>query len=498
MKKIILTTFLLFPFVGTAQEDPVKQLQQQLLQLQSDFKKQQELYGAQIEHLQKKISELEKNTVSITTEPSTPNTPESLAMSRPTDPIRVRRYNSFLDIGLIGTFAAGTSTAKDIEGGLQLGGHDPNQRGFTVQGIEAAFSGAVDPYFRGNANLIFSIDSEGESFVELEEAWLETMSLPGNFQIRGGQFFSEFGRENTLHPHARAFVDSSLANARLLGPEGLRNPGMRLSWLAPTPFYSEIFLGVQNSSGATASSFRGAGNHGHGGAEEEAGLPFAFRHLENDRGIRNWDDLLFTPRYAVSWDLTPNQTVLVGSSAAFGPNNSGEAGQETRTEIYGVDLTWKWKPPGQSGGFPFVAWQTEGIWRRFKAGDFDWDENANGLVDDGELDGNGDGVPDAYSSERLNDYGFYSQLTYGFRKGWVAGLRYDWVTSNKGDYESISGRDESRAERWRISPNLTWLPTEFSKIRLQYNYDDRAFRGTDHSIWLQFEFILGAHGAHKF
>jgi hypothetical protein len=57
---------------------------------------------------------------------------------------------------------------------------------------------------------------------------------------------------------------------------------------------------------------------------------------------------------------------------------------------------------------------------------------------------------------------------------------------------------ELRAERTRLSPNVTWYPTEFSKLRIQYNYDDRKGVGTDHSLWLQFEFILGAHAAHKF
>ena len=53
-------------------------------------------------------------------------------------------------------------------------------------------------------------------------------------------------------------------------------------------------------------------------------------------------------------------------------------------------------------------------------------------------------------------------------------------------------------ERWRIAPALTFFPTEFSKVRLQYNFDERRDAGTDHSIWLQFEFLLGAHAAHKF
>lgn len=65
-------------------------------------------------------------------------------------------------------------------------------------------------------------------------------------------------------------------------------------------------------------------------------------------------------------------------------------------------------------------------------------------------------------------------------------------------YEALFGADPDRATRWRISPNLTWYPSEFSKVRLQYNYDDRDRIGADHSVWLQFEFLLGAHAAHKF
>jgi hypothetical protein len=113
--------------------------------------------------------------------------------------------------------------------------------------------------------------------------------------------------------------------------------------------------------------------------------------------------------------------------------------------------------------------------------------------------------------ETLTDYGFYSQLSYGFKKSWVAGLRFDYVAGERGDYEKLPliladnagggdpvGLELQRAHRWRISPNMTWFPSEFSKIRLQYNYDDRQKIGVDHSIWLQFEFLLGSHAAHKF
>jgi hypothetical protein len=413
---------------------------------------------------------------------------------------RIGTRQAYMDIGLVGTFAAGSSTASDIQGGTQLGGHDPNQRGFTVQGVEATFTGAVDPYFRGQANVLFSVDAGGESFLEVEEAYLETISLPGNLQLRGGQFLTEFGRQNPTHPHAWAFVDTPLVNARLLGPDGLRNPGARLSWLMPTPFYSELSLAVQNSHGETAASFRSSGHH-HGEEEEEE-VPFAFRHPDNDRGLKHVDDLLFTPRYAMSFDLTDAQTLLLGASAAVGPNSrGGDAGGDTDTQIYGLDFTWKWKPTRHQAGFPFVMWQTEAMWRKYDVGAFDWADEDEGQIIDAST-----GNPAVLPGETLNDYGFYTQLLYGFRPRWVAGLRLDYVAGERGDYERLNltrdgeplGRDLERAERWRLSPNLTWFPTEFSKLRLQYNYDDRKGIGEDHSVWLQFEFILGAHAAHKF
>jgi hypothetical protein len=376
--------------------------------------------------------------------------------------------------------------------------------------------GAIDPYFRGNANVLFSLDSGGETFVELEEAWLESISLPGNLQVRAGQLMTDFGRINTRHPHAWGFVDSPLVTARFLGPDGLRNPGARLSWLTPLPFYSELMLTVQNSHGENAASFR-SGGHSHGADEDEEDLPFGYRHPDNDRGVRGVGDMLFVPRWVSSFDLTDSQTLVLGVSAAFGPNASGQNG-DTRTEIYGADVYWKWKSPKHHRGFPFVSLQAEALLQRYDLGAFDWDEDGNL----GDADGNGfpdEGVlveatgvtPAALGKETVTDYGFYSELLYGFRPGWVAGMRFDYVTSERADYEkagylvadnsgggAAAGRDPSRNTRWRLSPNLTWYPSEFSKLRLQYNYDDRDDIGTDHSVWLQFEFLLGAHAAHKF
>jgi hypothetical protein len=496
--------------VQAQQTNEIEALKRQLQQATQNFDKTLEEHKRIIDDLNRRLQQVQaeqaKATSSVATA-VTPAPPPGSAPWRPTDPIRLfgdRR--AYMNISFDGLFAAGSSTASDIEE-LQPGGHDPKQRGFTVQNLETTFEGMVDPYFRGQANIVFQVDTEGESLLEAEEAYLETMSLPGNLQVKAGQYFTEFGRLNPTHPHAWAFVDQPLVNGRFLGPDGLRNPGARLSWLIPTPFYSELSLSAQNSHGETATSFRSAGGHAHGAEEEGEEVPFAFRHADNDRGLVHVDDLLFTPRYAMSFDLTESQTILLGASAAFGPNSrGGEGAGDTDTQIYGVDLTWKWKSTSHTAGFPFVAWQTEAMLRRYDVGAFDWDEDGDGMTSAGEVQDDLTGDPAVLPGETLTDYGFYTQLLYGFKRGWVAGLRFDYVTGDRADYErrslsfdgEVLGRDPERAQRWRISPNLTWYPTEFSKLRLQYNYDDRRGIGRDHSVWLQFEFLLGSHGAHKF
>ena len=482
---------------GLAQQaSEVQELRSQLQRMQAEFDRQQALQRQQIEQLRRQIEALSAPS----TNPAAPALPSSSAKAqreegsrpgwKPSDPIRLaaRGGKAYLDLALDVSAVAGASTADDIEGGTQLGGHDPVQRGFTLQGVELGLSGAIDPYYSGQANLLFQIDSSGESFFELEEAYLETSRLPAGLSLRAGQFLSSFGRLNTQHPHAWAFVDTPLANGRFLGPDGLRNLGARLSWLVPTPFFSELSLGVQNSHGETAFNFR----------NEFEGDP-RFHRPQTVGSLASVNDLLFTPRLATSFNLTDRQTLLAGASAAFGPNSSGAG--DTDTQIYGADLFWKWTPSTQTRGYPFVSLQTEAMLRRYQAGAFDWDLDGNATVnpDGSELDGDGDGVPDLVTRETLKDYGLYSQLAYGFTRGWVVGLRGEYVDRfHLGGYEASFGSDLERAGRWRVAPNLTWFPSEYSRIRLQYNYDQRRMMGTDHSIWLQFNFALGAHAAHGF
>jgi len=474
-----------------AQEtNSVQQLQQQLKQLQEDFEKAQQEQRRRIEALQQQIEALRMAQPQAATSapPLAPSAAAPVAPAEPkppwspTAPITLfGGQRNYVNLSFDALFSAGASTADDI-GSLQLGGHDPVQRGFTAQNLETVFIGNVDPFLRGQVSLVGHICADGDFHFEAEEAYLESLGLPWNLQLRAGQFLTEFGRNNPTHPHTWNFVDAPLVNGRLMGAEGLRNPGARLSWLAPTPFYSELLFTVQDSLGGTAHSFRGAGGGGHHHDGEEH--PSLFGRELIDRRTKTLGDMLYVGRYAASFDLSDTQTLLAGASAATGPNNSGP---DTTTQIYGLDLFWKWKPLAHHGGFPFVSWQTEAMMRRYQAGAFAEDVDGDGVLD---ID-----LP----RETLWDYGLYSEVAWGVKKGWVAAFRGDYVfPAKRAAYESILGPDADRASRWRISPNLTYYPSEFSKIRLQYNFDHRNGLGDDHSVWLQFEFLLGTHAAHKF
>ncbi len=384
----------------------------------------------------------------------------------PQDPVtqqaaQVRTAGAYMNLGFVGLTDFGWSTEPDV-GSLQLGDHDPQVRGFTIPNVELALDGAVDPYFKGFSNIVYKLDKKAETGLELEEAYVLTTSLPANLQIKAGQFYTEFGRQNPQHPHSWAFVDQPLVLNRMFGPDGLRSQGARVSWLVPTSWYTEAMVSVLNSAGGTAFSFRSDES-----SEIHGGVP-------HERDVERLQDFLLVPRIATSVDLTATQTLLLGASAAFGPNSSGP---RAGTRIYGADVYWKWKSATAAQGFPFVSLQTELLYRRYEAAE-------RVSADDPTV---------TLFAETLSDRGFYSQVLWGIKPRVVAGLRGEFASGNEAAFDS-----ELRADRFRLSPNLTWYPTEFSKLRLQYNYDHRQGIGRDHSVWMQFEFLLGAHASHKF
>ena len=438
--------------------DTVTQLRREIDLLRSE-------YDQRLAALESRLAELAQDAAPA---PLPEASPESLvpvaAAAAPLTILSGAAGRNFLNLSLDGLFAAGTSTGSDI-GALEPGGHDPAQRGFTVQNIEVVFDGAVDPYFRGQANVILQINPEGETVVELEEVFATTTSLPRGLQLKVGQFFTEFGRLNPAHPHSWDFVDQPLVNGRFFGPDGLRSVGARLSWLLPTEFYSEAYLAIQNSQGETVTSFRSLPGETLFGREVV------------ERDVASVGDFLIAPRYTASFDLSDTQTILVGASAALGPNGTGDAG---KTRIYGVDGFWKWKSATAFKGSPFFKVQGELMYRDLFA--------AGGPANPPEA---------SPSAAAFADWGGYLQLNWGYRPGYVVGLRVDSVGGDDGGPGSAD--ELPLARRLRLSPVFTWFPTEYSKLRLQYNFDHGdAFERNEHSLWLQLEFLLGAHAAHKF
>ncbi|MCX8076633.1 MAG: hypothetical protein N3C57_06330, partial [Aquificaceae bacterium] len=100
--------------------------------------------------------------------------------------------------------------------------------------------------------------------------------------------------------------------------------------------------------------------------------------------------------------------------------------------------------------------------------------------------------------------GLYAQLVGRFHKQWRAGLRYELI--NKNDVK-VGGNKVSTPDNLpAYYAMIDYSPTEFSRIRLQVG-ENRAFhefhngkfeRKPVKEVILQFNFAIGAHGAHPF
>jgi hypothetical protein len=331
------------------------------------------------------------------------------------------------------------------------GGHDPKINGFTTQQVELTFGSPVDPYFRADSNLVL-VPEDGVVHIEIEEAYATSLDFPYNLQLKAGAFFSAFGRNNPVHPHAWDFVNKPLVLARMFGGDGLRNAGAQISWLSPLPWYSEFIVSSQNGSGDTAASFLGDGK------------------------MKSASDLMLLGRWNNFFDVAETIALNLGTSFVTGPNPV--ATHHYGTKILGGDVYLKIR---QANSLSFVGIQSEILKRGFDTAD-----------------------------STVSDWGWYTQLVYRLaepRERWVAGLRFDWMSdkqpgapnTSNGNVDPISNlpADLDTSVRYRISPNITFFSSEFSKVRLQYDFD-RASNFTQQVAHLEFEFIIGAHGAHKF
>ena len=441
-----------------------------------------------------------------------------------------------IDVSLGVLMFAGFSTEKDDSiSTLQGGGHDPKTRGYTLGQAELSLSGAVDPYFTAAAHILSVISpNSGETTFELEEAFLATTGLPLGLQVEVGYFLTEFGIVNPQHPHVWDWLDMPIANTRMFGGDGMRQAGFRASWLLNTPWFSQLHVGMQHATGVTMASFlggeiahvHGGGGHeghdhggggedahaGHAHAEEEADAHAGHAHAEADehgedehgdhgaeggpgiggrpiiaQDIRKLKDFVYLMRWENAFDLSDDLTAVFGASSLLGPNSSGPAGS---TWIYGLDMKWRWQPANSFRGYPFLLWQTEYMRRNYEA--------AAAPVDVTLEDGDTESV--ILPADTLEDWGMYTQLLYGPVINLAIGMRLEYA-NGRGIGYGHGGRDGDpfRNERYRVSPLLQWRTSEFVRIRLQYNYDHAAhLEEYAHTVWMGFEWLYGAHPAHRF
>jgi hypothetical protein len=322
------------------------------------------------------------------------------------------------------------------------GGFDVN-----VRSMELNIAASVDPFAKAYAVLNASADARtGEATVQVEEAALQTTSLPWNLELKAGRFFGEFGKLSYIHDHELPFVNRPLVLDQYIGGES-QTDGLQINWLPPISHYVSL----------------------------TAGFGDKFGDDPNDPGsYRPFSGLDFWGRLSTYFDLTPNWQIEGGVSGLINPT-SGTYGQtltpstpiEQERRLAGLDLKLSYVPL-RNNQFQSLTWGTEVL----------YSDNNYTFDPDGVL-------ADAYSSY-VGSLGLYSYVTYKWSRQWSAGFVFDWVQN---------AQDHSQ-ETFAYSPYITWALSHWNQLRLQYTHTDyNAAYGLPSSdaVYLQWTWIIGSH-----
>jgi hypothetical protein len=278
--------------------------------------------------------------------------------------------------------------------------------------------------------------SFGEEGVELEEGFVTFTSLPGGLLTKVGKMRAAFGKVNSLHNHVLPWTDRPLVINNLVGGEdGIDDAGISVARLIPNPWF---FLE------ATGQVFRG-----DSGSEEHP------LYQTSRRG-----QLSYVGHLRGYHDLPESTNIDLGFSASRGYNASGlpQDIDDLTTRLLGLDATIRWKPLRRSIYNSFVG-RSEVIWSRRED-------------------------PIAVQS----GMGYYVSADYQFARRWFAGVRFD------GSDRSYDATLHDKGG----SALLTYWPSEFSQVRGQYRRTAYAIGPVANEFLFQFQFSIGAHGAHPF
>jgi hypothetical protein len=167
-------------------------------------------------------------------------------------------------------------------------------------------------------------------------------------------------------------------------------------------------------------------------------------------------DLTYVGRVRGFRDVSESTNLDFGGSFARG---TAKEGAGLHTSLIGADVTLRWRPLRRAIYRRLLA-RTELVWSR----------------------------RDLVTSEQAHAFGLYGSLEYQFARRWFAGLRFDH--SERADDPSLVDKGGSAV--------LTYWPSEFSQVRGQYRHTSYGEGIKANEFLFQFQFSIGAHGAHTF
>jgi hypothetical protein len=450
----------ILPTLSQAADD-VASLRAELQALKNDYK-------TRVDALEARITQLESAPVGALAEAAP--APQPMPMPAPGGGgASGTAFNPAISLILAGGY---TDTSQDPDswriGGFIPSGGDvgPGERSFNLGESEITLAANVDPYFYGQMTAALTAENE----VEVEEAFFRTLALPEGFTAKGGRFFSGFGYLNEVHAHAWDFIDQPLAYQAFFGGQ-FKQDGVQVKWLAPTDLFVE--LGAEAGNGDAFPATR-RNRNGLNGAT-------LFAHVGGDVGdATSW-------RAGAAYLDQHAEDRAFESVDEFGlPLSDSFTG---KSETWVVDAVMKWTPLGDPNRRQLKV-QGEYI-RRHESGQLAFDTEGSNLSD-------------SYHSTQS---GWYVQGVYQFLPRWRAGLRYDSLDSgtpriglvDSGELPLSAFPALLPANPDRISIMLDWNPSEFTRLRAQYDWDDARDEGDrDRAFRLQYIYGIGAHGAHKF
>jgi outer membrane receptor protein involved in Fe transport len=390
-------------------------------------------------------------------------------------PVTSNRFNPAISVVLQGSLNSYSQDPDDYAvPGFQLGDEaGPAPEGFTLDETEIRASANVDHLFYAETTIGLH-DGHDETEVEIEEAFIDPLALPAGFGGRFGRFYSGIGYLNKIHTHAWDFHDEPLAYRTFLGKQ-YGDDGIRLDWLAPTDLY--LLIGGEAFAGK---------NFPAGDPDRTLGdVQSAYLKIGGDLGISHAWQAGLSGLWADANDREGR-----------GHDHAGGGSTSTRfsgdSNLFVADFVWKWAPDGNPRQRNLKL-QSEFFYRE----------------EDGDVLFSEDGA-EALLNYDGDQKGWYAQAVYQFMPRWRFGLRYDWLNADN-DLSVIdpggfadpdealqeSGlRDDGDPERW--SAMFDWSPSEFSRLRLQYNRDESRPQNTDNQWSLQYIMSIGSHGAHEF